>query len=149
MVSVSGSMPGVANAGGQSAAQEGFRRLFLTGQMKISAAIARDFSASSPSTTSTTLVLPALTGTQIGYLLVEIIGTGFTNSGGVTVTGTGINMVINTGINPTGTGSGCVFQYVTTTGGITITIGTTAPSVSGNIPPMFYQVTYFIYSPSF
>ena len=142
MVSVSGSMPGVANANGASAAQEGFRRLFLTGQMKISAAIARDFSGSS--NTTNTLVLPALTGTQIGYLLVEITGTGFTNSGGVTVTGTGINMVINTGINSSG-----IFQYVTTTGGITITIGTTAPNVSGNIPPMFYQVTYFIYSPSF
>jgi len=142
MVSVSGSMPGVANANGASAAQEGFRRLFLTGQMKISAAIARDFSGSS--NTTNTLVLPALTGTQIGYLLVEITGSGFTNSGGVTVTGTGINMVINTGINPSG-----IFQYVTTTGGITITIGTTAPNVSGNIPPMFYQVTYFIYSPSF
>ena len=144
MVSVSGSMPGVANANGASAAQEGFRRLFLTGQMKISAAIARDFSASSPSTTSTTLVLPALTGTQIGYLLVEITGTGFTNSGGVTVTGTGINMVINTGINSSG-----IFQYVTTTGGITITIGTTPPYVASTVPPMFYQVTYFIYSPSF
>ena len=144
MVSVSGSMPGVANASGASAAQEGFRRLFLTGQMKISAAIARDFSASSPSTTSTTLVLPALTGTQIGYLLVELTGSGFTSSGAVTVTGTGINMVINTGINPSG-----IFHYVTTTGGITITIGTTAPYISGNIPPMFYQVTYFIYSPSF
>ena len=141
MVSVSGSMPGVVAA---QTAVEVFRRLFLTGQMKISAAIARDFSASTPYTTSTTLVLPALTGTQIGYLLVEITGAGFTGPGVVTVTGTGINMVMNTGLNPAG-----AFQYVTTTGGITITIGTQAPSASGTIPAMFYQVTYFIYSPPF